>query len=590
MTIRLRPDADPERTLEELERRGARLSRRADGSLRQLGHVVSATLDGSDLDLIAQLGAIHSIEPAHPVEIWSPTDTTAIQTGVTDLWNRGPRAHDRLLGQGQQIFSIDRGCDVFHPNLYFADGGAFAWIDNNDNQVFEPEIDQLRWSEDSRVLLTVIDAAGWYREPESETWTQEHLGGSFNLERDWLYLDQNGNGQRDFGPAAGFSEQDPAYGEPLFIPDDANLNGQLDPNERLLQLDTSKVVAIRDGEQDYLRGINLIDYPSVSSELSSHGTAVAGILVGGQNPGRRKNIGLAPHAEISLWSYAQPSDESFVDAIDWGIEQGANVHLHEWATWIGQHLDGSSHVEVAIDAASASGVAQISPAGNLARANKHTSGTIEADATSTFTLDIPADYTYLVIDIHWEPSDTDLTFTLKSPDGRVFYPTLDGEQQTPFNDLMAWSSRWNSPRQSSLAQLWLYSDTDIPIGEGTWTLSVDNPNPSPVHTDLYLTDFESGWSSGIAWEDPDPNSTLCYPTTADEALTVGAHGGRFRDGYGVDVGELRAWSSRGPRINGDKTVDLTAPDDPITAYPSEDGFGQFRQFGGTSGAGATPPQ
>ena len=115
------------------------------------------------------------------------------------------------------------------------DGGAFAWIDNNDNQVFEPEIDQLRWSEDSQVLLTVIDAAGWYREPESETWTQEHLGGSFNLERDWLYLDQNGNGQRDFGPAAGFSEQDPAYGEPLFIPDDANLNGQLDPNERLLR-------------------------------------------------------------------------------------------------------------------------------------------------------------------------------------------------------------------------------------------------------------------------------------------------------------------------------------------------------------------
>ncbi|MBK9260527.1 MAG: hypothetical protein IPM54_11950 [Polyangiaceae bacterium] len=45
---------------------------------------------------------------------------------------------------------------------------------------------------------------------------------------DWLYADRNGSGAREFGPSAGFTEADPTFGEPLYVPDDVNRNGVLD--------------------------------------------------------------------------------------------------------------------------------------------------------------------------------------------------------------------------------------------------------------------------------------------------------------------------------------------------------------------------
>ena len=61
-------------------------------------------------------------------------------------------------------------------------------------------------------------------------------GSSYQTYWDWLYADLNNNGMRDFGPAAGFTESDPTYGEPLFIALDDNHNGRIEPWEKLVAL------------------------------------------------------------------------------------------------------------------------------------------------------------------------------------------------------------------------------------------------------------------------------------------------------------------------------------------------------------------
>ena len=42
----------------------------------------------------------------------------------------------------------------------------------------------------------------------------------FRPTHDWLYVDADGDGARNYGSAAGFDESTPAYGEPLFVADD----------------------------------------------------------------------------------------------------------------------------------------------------------------------------------------------------------------------------------------------------------------------------------------------------------------------------------------------------------------------------------
>jgi MYXO-CTERM domain-containing protein len=75
---------------------------------------------------------------------------------------------------------------------------------------------------------------------------------------------------------------------------------------------------------------------------------------------------------------------------------------------------------------------------------------------------------------------------------------------------------------------------------------------------------------------------------------VAAYAGRDGEGFdypdSVPAGRLRAFSSRGLRIDGEAILDIAGPDNPITATNSLDGegraipFGAYEVFSGTSGA------
>src|SRR5262249_45832376 len=130
----------------------------------------------------------------------------------------------------------------------------------------------------------------------------EH-GSGFQPALDWLYVDTNGNGKRDCGKE--FGESTPAYGEPIFVVDDVNQDGVVAPSEKLLRLGTSKVAAVK-AARVYKRGNATNGIAAYGSSLladkslleyASHGTGVAGILVGGVQD-RSKLLGLAPGAEL----------------------------------------------------------------------------------------------------------------------------------------------------------------------------------------------------------------------------------------------------------------------------------------------------
>jgi Subtilase family. len=198
-----------------------------------------------------------------------------------------------LTGKGVVVGDVDSGVDVFHPMFFFADGGKYEWIDVESDGKFTQGIDGIDFNGNN-----VIDANEQLRilKMRDETWGM--LGpssASFTIDKDFLYLDANGNGYRDYGPKSGFKESDPTYGELLFIAIDENDNKRLDVQETLIALKTSKIRAVREKDGNIRRrGIDLIE---TEPDSVSHGTGVAGIVMGGHY-GVQRIHGIAPDAEM----------------------------------------------------------------------------------------------------------------------------------------------------------------------------------------------------------------------------------------------------------------------------------------------------
>ena len=114
-----------------------------------------------------------------------------------------------------------QGWDIFHPDFFRPDGGYVSFSDQDENSI-----------------LSAGDALDLDGDGEYESSFSFLSPGGFEPDSGWLYVDENQNGVRDFG--ASFDESTPAYGEPIFVGDDLNENGQMDVGEKLIRLGTSK--------------------------------------------------------------------------------------------------------------------------------------------------------------------------------------------------------------------------------------------------------------------------------------------------------------------------------------------------------------
>lgn len=583
-----------------LSEAGVRFTR-DEGKLVRVGTIYSAFVRFEALDRLASHPELLRVEAAWRPVTPPPLEVTSELVGAAQarmLPDLGVDGSDVVIGD------LDGGVDPLHPHLFKPDGGYYDWVDDGDGE-FRAGQDGVDLDGDGEVgndeFLRVLDATIVDRQG------LKNDDGVFQTDVDWVYVDVNNDGERNVGADQGFTEDDPAYGEPLFVADDVDGDGTLEPGEKLVRLGTSKIRKYVLADRTYVRGEDLIEGAlDEAAQYAGHGTSVSSILVGGAARYQQR-VGLAPAAEIVMFSSSYsgsqgqwPEDSPQLGDIRTALDDGVNVLLHEWTDPYSAPHDGSGNVEAAMDEARAEGVVQVNPLGNLNLAQKHVERDVEAGATTELGFGVDegfqwgnqlVPYSVVYATIFWD-SAAEPTFTVVAPDGTEVAVQYD--QQVSVGPDVLWGSYEETSRGSRQATLYLYSqDQQSSLVQGDWKIRVEGVDEA-THLIGRITDYYSSWSPGVGWDGYQEGvHTLVYPSTADSAVGVAAYGGRHDQSWdGSRVGQLRGFSGRGPRFDGAHAVDIAAPDDPYAAMAAtprvvEAGYGRswFSTFGGTSGAG-----
>lgn len=554
----------------------------------------AAKITEAHLALLAAEPTLVRVTSDLPRNAPRPLDLSATETGI-DSARRALRAKDGKLldGTGTRIAAIDSGVFVFHPAFFRADAGTHAWVDVDEDGRLTPGVDGVDLDASGSIEPTEV-----LRELRADMADRK---AGFDAAIDWLYVDENGNGQRDFG--AGFSELTPAYGEPVFVVDDVDRDGALGRSEKLLRLGTSKVALAR-GNRTYTRGAEtngVITYGSwlVGSadrlEASSHGTGVAGILVGGV-PDRSKLLGLAPGADLLAVGYGERDPLGTAASIQWAITNKADVILTEYAPYTGFPLDGSTEEEALLDSAVDKGIGVVTPAGNLSRGYKHRSVKL-AVGDNEFPLQTDggfknAPYVAFTI-LHRDAALGDgLAVKLALPDGTsIDVPTesTGAPIDIPGGRLLDVVRR-DSARGTHEIHVSLYAYDGTTWGKlpsGSWKLSITSS--AAASAELFCADGYNSWAYGLVFTSNTASGTICHPATHDKGIAIAAYTLHGDDPFGGGTpGALASYSSMGPRIDGAVGIDLAAPDNPMSTGVIEGPSARtirYDQFGGTSGAG-----
>ncbi len=197
----------------EVEKTGVVLHHR-DGEPVCVGRVCGAYAPFDSVDALAAAPGVERVEAGWIALRRRPLFQTVGEVG-------GRHAHTRdgggtLTGSGVTIGDIDEPIDVFHPAFLRADGGFFAWIDADGDGVFGTgdAVDRDRdGGADADERIRVLDSTRVWFDPVRRY--EENRDGVFHPDLDWVYIDGNDNGHRDYGVGAGYFERDPGYGEPV---------------------------------------------------------------------------------------------------------------------------------------------------------------------------------------------------------------------------------------------------------------------------------------------------------------------------------------------------------------------------------------
>ncbi|MEM9862444.1 MAG: S8 family serine peptidase [Myxococcota bacterium] len=526
-----------------------------------------------------------------------PLNRSAERLGLPDA--RGAAgAVEGWTGRGVTIADLDTHVDVFHPDFFRGDAGYFDWVDVDEDGRFSIGVDGIDLDGDGAIadeeIARLLTASLLSRiATPSETLRPRGFAPSI----DWVYLDANGDRTRNFGAEEGFTDATPAFGEPVFVPDDVNGNGLLDASERLIRLGSSKFRAVYTRvdspnapfvERVYRNGVDLSQSPAdVTGGVfgfadTEHATAVLGILAGGLALPNRRHVGIAPDAELINASEVG-SDQRLV----WALMEEPDIVLHEYVNWAGVELDGTDTTSMLIDESSDLGILHVCPAGNIGGRGKHIR--FEVEDGEAWKLPIRTEATYLQLSLyargegafHAELLFDDATFADLTEE------TIS--LRTDVADVFA--SGMSTVRQTQQRDVTLIPATDFPFLPNGWSVRI-RAEGGPLVVHGMLRD-EEGFASSSFWLNGTEDSTLAWPATADRCIAVGAVPAHTRDEgiwyHGEEAaGEVRAYSARGPRIDGDIRPHVVAPDNPWTAdtaFGRGGAHGGYRVFGGTSGAG-----
>lgn len=601
-------------TLTAFEKAGVEMAQRS-GRASALARYVAADIDRATLANLVTLPGVTRIVHV-PSRGPLPLDHTTALLHLASA--RGAKQTiDQLTGHGMLVADTDSNADVFHPQFFHGDAGYFDWIDVDGDEQFDIEKDAIDLNADGQASPTEVAhaiMAATYSLYGGEASARDD---SFDPGLDWVYLDDNENGKRDYGIDDGFDDSVPGFGEPLFVPDDVDQSGTIDPGERFVRLGTSKFrkvytsvyVGYMNKIRVYERGVDLTSHVNELTESSwlgsdaVHGTGVMSILLGDVPLVGRRWVGLAPEAEAVLVADLGGSGAT---GAAWMLDEGPDVALWEMAPWTGLPLDGTDPYSKLVDeTAELDEVAHACPAGNTGGSRKHAHVALPAGETTVvpFTNPPGLDATYVEVSLNIRGA-SDMAVWLIAPDGTEIDVTGNAGSEIPaFPGVVVYPTVQTTERGTYFVDtvLYAYQAPQDELQVGDWQVRIEGDPTKEATLDAYLMDEVSSWGPGVVFPEEVATdvSTIGAPAVADHAIAVGAFTGHPSNPsepwfYGEEgAGEVREYSGRGPRIDGVERLDIVAPDNPFAAAPFiENYFGQgeiphgaFWVFGGTSGAG-----
>ena len=300
-----------------------------------------------------------------------------------------------------------------------------------------------------------------------------------------------------------------------------------------------------------------------SRDLSGHGTAVAGIAVGGGQEQDGTYRGVAYQSDLLIVKLGVPLQDSFprttelMRALDFVVRRaqfyGRPVAINlSFGNTYGSH-DGTSLLETYLNQAASIGrTVIVAGSGNEGSSRGHTSGRLAAKPEE-IELSVDQYETGFGVQL-WKRYEDQFQIELISPEGEVAGPLSKrlGSQRISFGETVVLFF-YGEPSPYSMAQE-LYFDF-IPqndfVESGIWKFRLIPEKIVVGQYDFWLPS-ESALNRSTRFLRPTPQTTLTIPSTAAEAITVAA--------YNDETQSYADFSGRGyTRLDNRIKPDLAAP-------------------------------
>ncbi|MFX0069171.1 MAG: S8 family serine peptidase [Candidatus Hodarchaeota archaeon] len=460
---------------------------------------------------------------------------------------------NNLTGKGVRVAIIDTGINWYHPDFYLPDGPQYIirydsesgdyYFDKNDNETY-----------DSDEVLRYFDE-----------YNDGGVLGEFDARYDWLWNDEDNNSAYSIAT------------EELYVLNDTNNDGEMNPLEYGVQLTTTKILKIYDQPAGaiYVRGVNLTN-PAINLEEDTHGhgTHVAGTIAGGPF-GFHNILGVAPEATLLVVKTTFYLSD-IIDGISWAVDEGADVISLSLGAYVFTPLDGSSNLDQVVDSATSQNVTVVVAAGNEASDDIHSNFTIPSSGQTQIRFQVSLGLSEFYQTLLWRDTTNNLTVEIKTPSSGIVTIPINGSVILNGHNITGW--RYNSTRGT--AEFDILIDATGSTETGIWTLYVENQQLSPENVHAYIYPNYAYYLDYV-----DPYYTLNSPATADTALAVASYVSSL-GGSSPTVDDISIFSSRGPRIDEVQKLTLAAPGEYIRSTASYDAgywpFGSHTPMQGTS--------